>query len=165
MHRLSRLCTLQLRSAPRAAAMPAQSPGDDDDDSTYPTSDATPILPLKLARSNLLPGSYIVVAETKAPHHTLATAQRLPDLAFFGVVGAISASDGVDFYRLTLNENADQINFGIAFENSGQTAAIDFQILNEEGQLLGEWSSDQGGSSVLLAQLGLKRPARHFTSE
>lgn len=125
-----------------------------DDDSTYGTSDANPLPSLVSGRPNVPPGSYTVIVETTAPHHTLATAQWLPDLPFFGVVGTLSAGDAPDFYRLTLNEQVEQINFGLAFGKAGSDVPVEFQILNEQGQLLGEWSSDQQGSAVLLAQLG-----------
>jgi len=94
------------------------------------------------------------VLETKAPHNTLATAQPLPDLPFFGVVGTISFSDTIDVYRLTLSEKAEAIDFGLAFQNHGTTVPIEFQIFNSSGQSLAEWSSSGQGVSILLAQLG-----------
>jgi len=94
------------------------------------------------------------VPETKAPHNTLASAQVLPDLSFFGVVGTLSTSDTIDFYRLTLNEKAEELDFGLVFTKNGSIAPIEFQIFNGAGQLLGEWSSGEQGASVLLAQLG-----------
>jgi hypothetical protein len=98
--------------------------------------------------------SYTVVLETKAPHDTLASAQVLPDLSFFGVVGTISTSATVDFYQLTLNEKAEELDFGLVFQQNGSIAPMEFQIFDGAGQLLGEWTSGGQGASILLAQLG-----------
>ncbi len=110
--------------------------------------------PSSVGRHGLARGSYTVVSETKAPHDTLARAQVLPDLSFFGVVGTIRTGDAVDLYRLTLNEKAEELDFGLAFQTNGQVAAIEFQIFDGAGQLLGEWTSGEQGASVVFAQLG-----------
>jgi hypothetical protein len=120
----------------------------------HATSDEVDLSPAELGRLGVQPGSYVLVPETKAPHHTLATAQRLPDLSFFGVVGTISTSALIDYYRLTLNERVDQIDFGLAFQNSGSVVPVELEVLNQDGQLLGEWSSGAGSASIIFAQIG-----------
>ncbi len=145
-----------IQHAPPAASASEPSSLSDDDDSTYGMTGSTQFSPSSVGLGGPAGGSYTVVFETKAPHHTKATAQVLPDLPFFGVVGTISTSDAVDFYRLTLNENVEELNFGLAFQRNGQVAAFEFQIFDGAGQLLGEWSSGEQGASIVLAQLGLQ---------
>jgi len=125
-----------------------------DDDSGYEAAGSVRISPASVGFPGLAGGSYTVVFETNARHDTLASAQVLPDLSFFGVVGTISTGDTVDFYRLTLNEKADELDFGLVFQKNGSVAPMEFQIFDGAGQLLGEWTSGGQEASILLAQLG-----------
>jgi hypothetical protein len=59
---------------------------------TGPTSDVT----ASAARAGLPPGPDVVVHETTAPHDTLATAQELPDVPYFGVIGTLGPGNPID---------------------------------------------------------------------
>jgi hypothetical protein len=94
---------------------------------------------------------YVIVPEIQAPHHTFATAQELPNLPYFGVVGTIGAGDPIDLYRLTLNSGAENLNFGLM---SNQSMPMQLQVFDGSGALLGEWSSSGQGTTSLDAALG-----------
>jgi hypothetical protein len=123
------------------------------DDESYPPAG----MPALLGRPEVQPGWYVTLGSSSAPHHTAATAQPLPELPFFGVVGTISTSPAIDYYRLTLNERAGQLNFGLFFENPGAANAMELQVWSGTGQLLGEWSSS-AGASIVLSQFGPQAP-------
>jgi len=99
------------------------------------------------------PGAYTVVPETKNPHHTFATAQRLPFLPFFGVVGTIAAGDLIDLYRLTLDSAVERMDFGLVTAGSAATVPIQLEIFDGWGRVLGEWSVDAQSASSLHAAL------------
>jgi hypothetical protein len=150
----ARAHNVTIQGAPRGGTVSDGSSRSENDDSSNGATGSTPISPSSLGLSDFPEGSYALVLETKAPHHTRSTAQVLPDLPFFGVVGTISTSDTTDFYRLSLNEWVEDLYTGLTFQSNGASAPIDFQIFNGAGQLLAEWSSGGQGASVILAELG-----------
>ncbi|MGP0065167.1 MAG: hypothetical protein ACLQGP_16405 [Isosphaeraceae bacterium] len=97
---------------------------------------------------------YVIVPETSAPHQTFATAQGLPDLPYFGVVGTIGSGDPADLYRLTLNAGAEGLNFGLVSDQSGAMVPMQLQAFDGAGHLLGEWSFGSQGTTSLSASLG-----------
>jgi hypothetical protein len=97
---------------------------------------------------------YVVVPATSAPHQTFATAQGLPDLPYFGVVGAIGSGDPADLYRLTLNTGAEGLYFGLVSDQSGAIVPMQLQAFTGSGQLLGEWSFGSQGTTSLSSSLG-----------
>jgi hypothetical protein len=107
-------------------------------------------------------GKYVIVKESKTAHHTLATAQDLPDLPFFGVVATIGGDNTIDFYRLTLEENVSRLDFGLVFKNASSIDTLELEVFNGAGQLLGEWSSTSGSSSLILAQVGAQPAGSTF---
>ncbi len=94
---------------------------------------------------------YVIVPEIQSPHQTFATAQGLPDLPYFGVVGTIGSGDPIELYRLTLNSGAEGLNFGLVAD---QSVPIQLQVFDGSGNLLGEWSSSSHGTTSLDAALG-----------
>jgi len=99
-------------------------------------------------------GPYVVVAETKDPHQTLATAQELPDLPYFGVVGTIGSGDPIDLYRLTLSSPPQRLDFALVSNQSTLTVPMQFQLFDGSGQVLGVWSLDGQGTPSLHGELG-----------
>jgi hypothetical protein len=97
---------------------------------------------------------YVVVPERKAAHQTLATAQPLPDVPFFGVVGTTAAGDPIDLYRLTLTAGAAGLDFGLVSDQSASTVPVQVQLFDGSGQVLGEWSVGGQGTASLHAELG-----------
>jgi len=92
---------------------------------------------------------YVFIPESSTPHHTLASAQALPELPYFGVVGTLGASDEIDLYRLTLDEIPDRIDFGLVTQGWGTNVPVTFQLLDGSGQVLGTWKlGSLGGSSI-----------------
>jgi len=96
-------------------------------------------------------GPYVVVLETNEPHHTLATAQALPDLPFFGVIGTTGTGAPIDLYRLTLSAGAESLDFALVAD---QPVPTQFQVFDGSGQQLGEWSVGGQGTASLHAELG-----------
>ncbi len=96
------------------------------------------------ARATVAPGlgqaTYVVVFETKEPHHTFLTAQELPDVPYFGVIGTIGTGDPTDLYRLTLGAAAEQLDFQLAWGTSVPQVQMQFQLFDATGRVLGEWS-------------------------
>jgi hypothetical protein len=96
----------------------------------------------------------VIVPETGAPHHTFATAQNLPNLPFFGVVGTLGSGDPIDLYRLTLGAGAERLNFGLVSEQSAPIVPVQLQLFDGSGHMLGEWSLGDQGTTSLFAGLG-----------
>ena len=97
--------------------------------------------------------TYVIVPETTAPHHTLATAQNLPDLSYFGVVGAIGGGGLADLYRMTLGTDAERLDFSLTTNQSGLVIPVQFELFDSTGHALGVWSTGGQGNSSLDAQL------------
>jgi hypothetical protein len=105
------------------------------------------------ALANLAHGSYVIVRDSRSPHRTLQTAQVLPDLPFFGVVGTIGSEDPVDFYRLDLSAGAFAMEFGLVSHQTGSPVPLQLQIFNGSGQLLTSWTTSGQGTQAVEAQL------------
>jgi hypothetical protein len=91
---------------------------------------------------------YVVVAETSSPHQTLRSAQKLPDLFYFGVVGTIGNRDGIDLYQLTLQTGAGRLDFSLASSQSGRAVPLQFELFDGSGRALGTWTSGVQGSDL-----------------
>ena len=96
---------------------------------------------------------YVVVPESKKPHQTLATAQNLPDLSYFGIVGSMGAGDPIDLYRLTLNEGVGRLSFSLTSNDGGLAAPMQFEVFDGSGRMLGVWTSSGKGDSPLGTEL------------
>jgi hypothetical protein len=92
-------------------------------------------------------GNYVTVLETKTSHHTFATAQNLPYLPYFGVVGTLGSEEPIDLYRLTLSGGAEGLNFGLASEQSGPIVQVQLQVFDGSGHMLGERSLGGEGAT------------------
>ena len=97
---------------------------------------------------------YVVVPDTNVPHQTFATAQPLPDVPYFGVVGTTASGEPIDLYRLTLDAGTAGLNFGLVSDQSASTAPVQLQVFDGSGQVLGEWSVGGQGTASLHAGLG-----------
>jgi hypothetical protein len=102
----------------------------------------------------LPPGQYVIVPETTAPHQTFATAQELPDLPFFGIVGTLGPGDPRDLFRLTAGAGSTGVGFGLATDRSDSTIPVELQLFDGSGQVLGTWSLGGQGPASLHADLG-----------
>jgi hypothetical protein len=99
-------------------------------------------------------GSYVIIAKTGGPHGSLRTAQALPDLPYFGVVGTVGHGDPVDFYRVTLSTAATRLDFGLVSPESGPVVPVQVDLFNGAGALLGEWTTGGPGAQTLHLPLG-----------
>ena len=99
-------------------------------------------------------GRYVVVPESNAPHHTLATAQELPELPYVGVVGTLGSGEPIDLYRVTLSSGVSGLNFGLESDQSALTIPMQLQVFDASGHLLGEWSLGGQSSTSLYGGLG-----------
>jgi hypothetical protein len=66
----------------------------------------------------------------------MESAQRLPDLPFFGVVGAVPSGVGVDFYRLSLGSLAETLGLGLTSTEAGSGIPLQLQVFDGSGRLL-----------------------------
>jgi hypothetical protein len=96
---------------------------------------------------------YVVIPETIAPHNTFDSAQKLPDLPYFGVVGTIGNRGGVDLYQLTLSAGAARLNFTLSTNLAGTSAPVEFELFDGSGRALGVWTSGSQGSANVQADL------------
>jgi hypothetical protein len=106
----------------------------------------------------LPPENYVVIHESSAPHDTLSSAQALPDLPYFGVVGSLGMGDGADLYQFTLNSIPDRIDFGLVMKGSGSNVPATLQLVDGSGQVLGTWRLGSLGSSTIQVDLENVRP-------
>jgi hypothetical protein len=82
------------------------------------------------------------------------TAQNLPHLPYFGVVGTLGSGDPIDLYRLTLSGGAEGLNFGLVSEQSGPIVPVQLQVFDGSGHMFGEWSPGGEGTASLYAGVG-----------
>ncbi|MGA7500441.1 MAG: hypothetical protein WBX00_27220 [Isosphaeraceae bacterium] len=101
--------------------------------------------------------NYVIVPESSKPHHTIASAQVLPDLPYFGVVGTLGAGDGIDLYQLALDSISERLDFGLVMQGSGASVPATFQILDGSGQVLGTWNLGSVGNSSI--QVNIEKPS------
>jgi hypothetical protein len=94
-------------------------------------------------------GSYVIIADSPRPHGTMDSAQRLPDLPFFGVIGAVTPGDGIDFYRLSLNSSTQALSLGLATTEASSEIPLQLQVFDGSGRLLAEWNAQPQGNSPL----------------
>jgi hypothetical protein len=97
---------------------------------------------------------YVLVPDSNAPHQTFATAQPLPDVPFFGVVGTTASGEPIDLYSLTLTAGAASLDFGLVSNPSAATVPVQLQVFDASGQVLGEFSVGGQGAASLHAGLG-----------
>jgi hypothetical protein len=102
-----------------------------------------------------LPNSpYQIVLETKNPHQTLATAQALPRVPYFGVVGSTSTGDPIDLYRLTVAAGVTGFDFALVSNQAATSVPLQLQLFDGSGKSLGGWWVDSQIASPLHADLG-----------
>jgi hypothetical protein len=143
-----------VRAKPAAAAwqaVPAAPASDASAESTpYPAKPADATSPVVSGPSSVV---YTIIPESPQPHHTLSTAQVLPDLPYFGVVGSTGSDEVVDLYRMHLNGGATGFEFRLAAQVPDLTGGIQLFVLDGSGQVLAR--SSAGGQSDPTIQLTL----------
>src|SRR5208337_3551049 len=92
--------------------------------------------------------AYVIVPEISRPHHTIASAQVLPDRPYVGVFGTL-AGDEIDFYKLALDSIPERLDFGLVMQGRGGSVPATFQILDGSGQVLGTWNLGSVGNSSI----------------
>jgi hypothetical protein len=138
---------------PQDANKAESAPGGSVSLSAYGAADSSSNNATALGPQALAKAAYVLVPEMKAPHRTFSTAQVLPDLPYFGVVGTLGAGDLIDLYRLTLNAAAAQVDFEVSFSQFVATIPMHFTLFDASGQVLGEWSTGSAGAASLHAEL------------
>lgn len=98
--------------------------------------------------------SYVIVYETDAPHNSLASAQALPDVPNFGVIGSLDSGDLIDFYEMHIGTGTAGLQFELDV-TSGQTSPLvplRFMLFDETGRVLGSWTTGDapGGLPITL---------------
>src|SRR5271166_6007119 len=93
--------------------------------------------------------NYVIVPKSSTPHNTIASAQVLPNLRYFGVVGTLGTGDGIDLYQLALDSVPERLDFGLVMQARGGSVPATFQILDGSGQVLGTWNLGSVGNSSI----------------
>ena len=101
-------------------------------------------------------GNYVLVPDSSTPHHTIASAQVLPDRYNVGVVGTLGPGDESDFYKLALDSIPERLDFGLVMQGRGGSVPATFQILDGSGQVLGTWNLGSVGNSSI--QVDIEKP-------
>jgi hypothetical protein len=99
--------------------------------------------------------SYVIVPESEAPHSTLATAQVLPSLPYFGVIGTLGPNSPPDFFEMILDPKMGGVQFELVTQQPAASPAVQFALFDATGRVLGTWTADgqlqSGSASVSLA--------------
>ena len=128
---------------------PAHPPSASQDLDTNYVGDSTGSPDVTPGLAGLPQANYVIVPEISTPHHTIASAQVLPDLPYFGVVGTLGAGDEIDLYQLALDSNSERLDFGLVMQGQGGSVPATFQILDGSGQVLGTWNLGSVGNSTI----------------
>jgi hypothetical protein len=97
--------------------------------------------------------TYLLVRETTSLHDTLTTAQSLPNVPFFGVIGTIGGGDPIDLYRLTVGPHTSGFQFELVSQSWSSTVPLSFQLFDGSGKVVGTGfsSPDITGSPINFA--------------
>ena len=85
--------------------------------------------------------AYVIVPETAAPHSTLASAQKLPNLPYFGVIGTLGSDNPVDFFQMTIGAAAAGIQFELVAQQPAASTPVQLSLYDASGRVLGTWTS------------------------
>ena len=85
--------------------------------------------------------AYVIVPETDAPHSTLASAQDLPNLPYFGVIGTLGSGNSIDFYQMTIGAAAAGIQFELVAQQPAASTPVQLSLYDASGRVLGTWTS------------------------
>ena len=147
---------------PQARESARSAPGGDPDASDYPPAGSK-------GDANPSPGThalqqvpYVIVPETASPHDTRGSAQRLPDLPFFGVIGAIAPGDATDYYRLAVSSITEAVDFALTSTQPGSAVPLQIQLFDGSGQSLGLWSSGGKAPRPYTSSWVCSRPGRRL---
>jgi hypothetical protein len=97
--------------------------------------------------------SYVIVPESQAPHDTFGTAQVLPDLPFFGVIGNQVPGDPTELFQLNTSAITSGLRFELVSSQSSPAFPLQFSVFDGSGRVLGTWSSGDGSISLDLSPL------------
>jgi hypothetical protein len=99
--------------------------------------------------------SYVIVPESEAPHSTLATAQVLPNLPFFGVIGTLGPDSSPDVFQMILDSKTAGVQFELVTQQPAASPPVQFALFDATGRVLGTWTAggqpQPGSASVSLA--------------
>lgn len=86
---------------------------------------------------------YVVLDEVAGSHETPATAQRLPDLPYTGVVGRLDGGETLDVYRIPVDPRTSSLQFTLTWEPVPGAASPRLLLLNGQGRVLGSWPAGE----------------------
>jgi hypothetical protein len=87
------------------------------------------------------PASYVIVRSSVAPHDTLQTAQDLPNVPYFGVIGTLGSEDSIDLFRMTISPGTPGFQFELVSQQQASQSPVQFSLFDGSGRVLGTWSS------------------------
>jgi hypothetical protein len=89
--------------------------------------------------------SYLIVREQSTPHSTLASAQNLPDVPYFGVIGNLGSDNPIDVFEMNLGAGTAAIQFQLAAQQPAASTPVQLSLYDATGRVLGTWTSGAGG--------------------
>jgi hypothetical protein len=105
----------------------------------------------------------VIVPEISAPHSTIATAQKLPNLPFFGVIGTLGPDSPPDLFEMSLGASSGGVRFDLVAQQPAASPAVQFSLFDATGRVLGTWNASgqpQSGSSFV----GLDVPGQSLST-
>ncbi len=94
---------------------------------------------------------YLIVFETPGPHATLATAQELRNVRYFGIVGTLRANAPIDLFQIPIDPTTLSLQFTLKSDQPGAAPAQRLQLLDAQGHSLGDWSLADGPQGQTLS--------------
>lgn len=139
-----------IRSLPAPASVPSTA----DSSSTAPSLLADPHQVDSIDEAGAPPPPYFVINEIRTPHGSLVSAQTLPSLPYFGVIGTLGSENTIDVYRLPVGSGVSDIQFDLFANSVAPSLAVRFLLFSGSGQVLGQWSSsDRSSTQYIVADL------------
>jgi hypothetical protein len=88
---------------------------------------------------------YVIVPEIAGPHSTMAAAQVLPDLPYFGVVGTLQRGAVADMFQIGIDPSLPALQLNVQIRQPAGDPGETIWLFDAEGQTLAEWTL--GGTS------------------
>jgi hypothetical protein len=101
--------------------------------------------------------NYVIIHSSDAPHGRFLTAQGLPDVPYFGVIGTLGPGDPIDLYRMTLDAGTAGLQLALQAQQVSASAPLQLWVFDGSGRVLATWSPGEatGGATFSVSLAGL----------